>query len=311
MSTSGVFAAAEPTDAVSQQARRLRNAVEPIAANVYFAPEVHDAFEAIGFGPGVTAEGCLPLADLSAYYCSRAGCMGQVPGEVVVAAFGVFSPALIIPHVEKGWAIAGVEAVLAARERGATASLARILGDDSDLARATELMQRAAAAGIASGHFLYAGLRSLGVPETPWGAMWRAADAVREHRGDSHIAAWLAAGLDPVEAGLMTELYYGMPHKRYHRGRGWTEPQLDAGVARLRSRQLVTGDPPALTDLGRELREGIEIATDIQQRPLLDAIGDDFDELLEIIERWATAIVTAAGFPTSVEQLPPQWGRIE
>jgi hypothetical protein len=39
--------------------------------------------------------------------------------------------------------------------------------------------------------------------------------------------------------------------------------------------------------------------------------GDDFDELLEIIERWAVAIVMAGGFPTSVEQLPAQWDRIE
>src|SRR5262249_3788810 len=135
--------------------------------------------------------------------------------------------------------------------------------------------------------------------------------SVREHRGDSHIAAWIAAGLDPVEVGLLTELYYAMPHKRYHRGRGWTDAQLDAGVARLRERDLVSGEAPALTDRGRALRDRIEIATDLQQRPILAAIGDDFDELLTIIERWAGAIVIVGGFPTSVEQLPPQWGRIE
>jgi hypothetical protein len=311
MSSSGVFTTKDAAGSFSQQVRRLRNTIEPLASNVYFAPEVHAAFEAIGFGPGVTADGCLVIADLSAYYCSRAGCMGQVPGEVVVAAFGVFNPDLIIPHVERGWAIAGVDDVLAAREKGATASLTRILGDQPQLPRATELLQRAAAAGCASGRFLYAGLRSLGIPDTPWGALWRAVDSVREHRGDSHIAAWIAAGLDPVEAGLLTEVYYGMPTKRYHRGRGWTERALDAGLDRLRERKLIEGDPVRLTVEGRAFRESIETATDIQQRPIREAIGDDFDELMAIIEPWAGAIVGDRGFPTSVEQLPPSWGRID
>ena len=131
-----------PTTADIGRARRLRNALEPLASNVYFAPEVHAAFEAIGFGPGVTDERSLVIADLAAYYCSRAGCMGQVPGEVVVAAFGVFSPDLIIPHVTRGWWIAGVGDVLAAREAGATASLRRLLGEQPQLPRATEILPR-------------------------------------------------------------------------------------------------------------------------------------------------------------------------
>ncbi len=196
--------------ALSEKARRLRNTIEPLASNVYFAPDVHAEFEALGFGPATGGEGYVTLAEVSGYYCSRAGCMGQVPGEVVVAAFGVFNPDLIIPAVERGWSIAGVDEVLAARERGATASLQRILGTPDELPWATGVMQRAAAAGGASGRFLYAGLRSLGIPSTPWGAAWRAIDTVREHRGDSHIAAWLAAGLDRG-GRLLTEVYYGCP----------------------------------------------------------------------------------------------------
>src|SRR5215216_6076604 len=101
--TSGVFASAVPEGELSRVARRLRDNLEPLASNVYFAPEVHAAFEELGFGPGTVDEDCLTLPDLAAYYCSRAGCMGQVPGEVEVAAFGVFNPDLIIPEVERGW----------------------------------------------------------------------------------------------------------------------------------------------------------------------------------------------------------------
>jgi hypothetical protein len=296
------------------KARRLRNALEPMASNVYFAPEVHAAFEALGFGPGVgdpADERSVVIAEPAGYYCSRAACMGQVPGEVVVAAFGVFNPELIIPNVTRGWTIATAAEVLAAREAGATASLERLLGEQPGLERATEILQRAAAAGGAHGRFLYAGLRSLGRPGTPWGDLWRAVDTVREHRGDSHIAAWISAGVDPVEIGLLTEAYYGMPIKRYHRGRGWTEADLDAGIARLRDRGLFEGQPPALSNGGRELRESIEVATDRQQLPILRAIGDEYEELLSILEPWAGVVVAGGGFLTSVEQIPASWGRLD
>jgi hypothetical protein len=308
--TTGVFAGDVPADEWSAKARRLRDNLEPISSNVYFAPEVHAEFEELGFGPGIGDEGCLTLPDLSGYYCSRAGCMGQVPGEVVVAAFGVFNPALIIPAVERGWAIADRDAVLAARLRGATASLRRILGDQPELDRATELLRRAGEAGPLAGRFLFAGLRSLEWPDTPWGRLWRAADIVREYRGDSHIAAWSAAGLDPVEAGLVTEVYYGMPTKRYHAGRGWTDDDLEAGLERLRGRGLVQGDPVEFTEAGRELRESIEVATDRQMAPVLAAIGDDFDELISILEQSAQAIIGAEGFPTAIPQIPQAWGRL-
>jgi hypothetical protein len=305
-----VFDRALPDDTLSATARRLRDCLEPIASNVYFSPEVNAAFEALGFGPGISEEGCLTLPELSGYFCSRAGCMGQVPGEVVVASFGVFSPALIVPLVERGWGIADRDAVLEARQRGATASLARILGERPGRQRATELLRRAAEAAPFGGRFLFAGLRSLPWPREPWGALWHAANLVREYRGDSHIAAWLAAGLDPVEAGLLTEAYYSMPSKRYHATRGWTDAELDQGLERLRERGLLAGDPPALTEAGRELRESIEVATDRQMAPLLAALGDDVEELVGILQPWAATVVAAGGFPAAVTQIPTAWGRL-
>lgn len=295
---------------IIEAAQRLR-VLEPVASCVYFAPEVHAAFQAIGFGPGIGDEGCVTAPDLPAYYCSRAGCMGQVPGEVVVAAFGVFNPDLIVPAVTQGWRTAGRDLVLAARLEGTTAFLARVLGDDPGIERATELLRRAGEAGPFGGRFLYAGLRSLPWPDTPHGRLWRAADIVREYRGDSHIAAWAAAGLDPVEAGLLTEVYYRMPSKRYHAGRGWTDAQLDAGLERLRARGIVEGHPVQFTDEGRAVREAVEGATDAQMVPVLDALGPDLDELVDLLAPWAATIVQAGGFPATVTQLPERWGRLE
>src|SRR5918997_752433 len=116
-------------DDVRRVSRRLRDLVEPIAANVYFAPEAQDAYKELGLGY------------LPGYFCSRGACMGQVPGEVVVSAFGVFNPAIVIPAVDEGWSKTDATTILAARQRGAIASLTRIVGEPNDgTARATELL---------------------------------------------------------------------------------------------------------------------------------------------------------------------------
>ena len=107
-----------------EKARRLRNAVEPVAAGVYFAPEAHQAYEALGFdGSPVTQDG-VARPELKSYFTSRSACMGQVPGEVVAAAFGCFNPKVVVPAVGAGWQVTSRAAILAARERGATADAA-------------------------------------------------------------------------------------------------------------------------------------------------------------------------------------------
>ena len=113
-----------------EKARRLRNAVEPVAAGVYFAPEAHQAYEALGFEGSPVSQDGVARPELKSYFTSRGACLGQVPGEVVAAAFGVFNPKAVVPAVTAGWQITGRGAVLAARERGATQMLQRVLGDD-------------------------------------------------------------------------------------------------------------------------------------------------------------------------------------
>src|SRR5438874_4709989 len=242
-----------PTARVREVSRILRDLVEPIAANVYFAPEARDAYAELGldgFGP--------------AYFCSRGGCLGQVAGEVITAAFGVFSPRMVIPAVAEGWSKTDAPTILAARQRGATASLTRVLGPEPDgLERATELLRVAADAATGEGRHLFSGLRSLGWPGDPMGDLWRAADLVREHRGDSHICAWVSHGVDPIQANLLTELWWRMPFRSYVRTRGWTEDEIDGAVARLQGDGIVDGD--AFTPAGEDLRASIEEATDIQE----------------------------------------------
>src|SRR5439155_11926325 len=227
---------------------------------------------------------------------------GPVPGEVVVAAFGVFQPALVLGAVDEGRQKASVDALLAARQQGATTSLSRILGGVPEgAARATDLLRRGADAATVEGHALHAGLRSLGFPGDAVGDLWRAADLVREHRGDSHNAAWISHDVDAVEITLLTELWWRLPLNSYVRTRGWSEEEIAAGIDRLRRRGLV--DDQGFTPEGESLRASIEEATDRQERSVVEALGDDAEELFDLLEPWATAIVESGGYPADPRRL--------
>ena len=279
----------------TEPARRLRNVLEPLAANVYFAPEALDRYTTLG------------LDYFAGYFCSRSACMGRLTGEAVAAVFGVFNPDVVVPSVDRGWATTDPETLLEARQAGATASLTRILSEANGgelpdgIERATELLRQAGQATAANGHPVHAGLRSQGWPGDPVGDLWRAAALLREHRGDTHNAAWVAGGVDAVEITLLTELWWGIPLNAYAPTRGFTDEQRAAAVTRLQNRGLLDGE--TITDAGRTAREAIEAATDRGDEGVLAALGDDLDELLALTRPWATAVVEAKGYPVDPSSL--------
>lgn len=276
-------------DEVRRISRRLRDVVEPLAANVYFAPEAQENYKALG------------LSYIPSYFRSRSACMGDVSGDVVVATFGVFNPAIVLPAIEQGRTVA-VDDILDARQRGAVAGLTRILeGVPDGLGRATELLRRAGEACTCEGHAIFAGLRSLGFPGDPVADFWRAADLVREHRGDSHIIAWTSHDVDAVEITLLTELWWRLPLRAYVGTRGWSPEEIDAGVSRLIERGLIEGG--GFTTEGEQLRASIEEATDRQERRVVEALGDDADELLNLLEPWSKAVVASGGYPSDPSSL--------
>jgi hypothetical protein len=187
----------------------------------------------------------------------------------VAAAFGVFNPKAVVPAVHAGWQVASRDAILQAREQGATAMLARVLGERPDgLGRITDLLRRAA-------------------------------DLLREHRGDSHVISWAVGGADALEVLLLTEQWWGLPARAYAPTRGWGAADMDAGFQRLTRRGLM-GDDEQLTDAGRAFREEVEVRTDELERPVLAALGDDLEELLEDLDGWSEAIIAAGSYPQRI-----------
>jgi hypothetical protein len=287
---------------VSERARRLANAIEPVVGQVYFSPECHAEYQALGFDASPAAIDGVAMPDGPAYFTSRGSVMGQVPGEVVASAFAVFNPAVVVPCVQLGWSRTDAATIATARTRGAVAQLVRILGEKPDgIDRANELLATAVAPLRPEGKPLYAGVLSLGLPGDPMGDFWHRGDQLREYRGDAHTTAWTAAGFDATEIGLLTELFWGVGLRTYIRTRAWSDAELDAAMARLQERGLIDGD--TFTDAGRAAREAVEFATDRQMRPAIEALGEDIDELLALIEPWSEAVREAGGYLKSPVQL--------
>ena len=282
------------------RARALARAIEPVVGQVYFAPECHARYAALGFNPSPNGAGPGQIAfpDGPAYFTSRGSCLGQAPGELVAAAFGVFNAAAVVPSVTFGWSLTDAATIADERLRGAVEQLERILGPKPEgIDRANELLARATAPLDPWGRALYAGVLSQGLPGDPLGDLFRLGDRLREYRGDSHIATWVAAGFDAIEMGLLTELYWGMPSRSYVRTRAWSDADLDAAEARLADSGLMADHQ--LTELGRSVREDIELTTDATMEPALDALGGDLDELVELLTPWDLAVMDAGGYPQS------------
>src|SRR5690349_3579276 len=157
-------------------ARRLAAALEPFAGQVYFSPEAHAEYVALGFQPsaGTVGDPGVAMPDGPAYFTSRGSVMGQVPGELIASAFAVFNPAAVVPSVAFGWSLTDAKTICAARDRGAIAQLERILGEKpDDIGTVGDLLERACAPLRPEGRPLYAGLLSQEVPSSPVGRAWR------------------------------------------------------------------------------------------------------------------------------------------
>jgi len=280
---------------LSARARQLGSVLEPLTGQVYFSPECHQNYVRLGFDASPGDANGVALPDGPAYFTSRGSVMGQVPGELIAAAFGVFNPEVVVPMVALGWSRTDAKTICAARDDGAISQLVRILGEAPEgVERAIELLRRAVEPLRPEGRPLYAGLRSLSMPDVPIGTLWRLGDMLREFRGDAHTASWTSAGLNATEIGLLSELYWGLPMRSYSRTRAWTETQFDVAHERLRGRGWV--DDTSLTEAGRAAREEIEIHTDLQMRPTIETVGDDITELFDILTPWGVAVRAAKGY---------------
>nr|WP_042187038.1 hypothetical protein [Kibdelosporangium sp. MJ126-NF4] len=227
--------------------------IEPVHALVYYAPQVTEEFASLGYHVDTRWPSYFPL---------RSAPLGPATAELVAATFHSFNPAMVAEHIPVAWDIASPSAVIDARLRGMDRALRKLLGD-RDLTEAAELLTKVALAvdtAATAGRPLAAANAALPWPEEPHLALWHAATIIREHRGDGHITALQAAGLDPCES-LVSFAAVGAAPVEVFASRGWSDEQWAAARDRLRERGWVDAEGNA-TAKGQAGREQVESLTD-------------------------------------------------
>ena len=273
-------------------ARRLRDLVEPIAAAVYFAPEAQSRYAALG------------LNYFEGYFCSRSAGLGAAPWRVVSGSFAAFKPAVVERAVAGGWEKTTPDVLLGARLDGAREQIERMAGEHAaSFPAAADLLLELTDGLDLSGRMLFAGLAGLPIPgpDDPVGRLWRAADLVREHRGDGHIAAWIS-DVDSIEITVLTELWWGIEPGSYVWTRGWDDDDVAAARARLTARGLLDAEG-GLTDTGRHLREAIERRTDHAERDVVARLGDRADALFALLQPISRSLVGKDGYPKAPNEM--------
>jgi hypothetical protein len=199
-------------------------------------------------------------------------------------------------HIPWVWEKTTSQEAIAVRERGSAAALRQAIGelaDSPDLVRIADLATRAVISAPTEGRALYAGLRTIDVPQEPVARLWHAATLLREHRGDGHNAALVTHGIGGTEAHVLLALSLGMKAERFGRVHHLPKVQLAAVIDGLRDRGLVNADG-GFTDAGRDVRERIEALTDELAAPAYEVLtADELDDLIAGLEPVAAAIRAA------------------
>ena len=124
--------------------------------------------------------------------------------------------------------------------------------------------------------------------------LWRAADLLREHRGDGHIAALVTHEVGGLEAHALAALDAGIhPAESFGRIHHLPKAGLAAVMGGLRGRGLIDGGGH-LTDAGRACKERIEAVTDrLAAAPYDGLTEDELQDLIAELGPLAKALVAA------------------
>jgi hypothetical protein len=271
-------------------ARAMWTLFEPLHAVTYFAPEGRAAFEAAGL-----------RGFWRGYFASRSAPLGLAPAAVTIALYANFAPRMVERAIPSVWELAAPEQALAARLEGSVAALSRLL-DGQDVDEAASILKTVADGAPTSGRALGAANAALPWPDEPLAVLWQAATVLRELRGDGHVLAQLAVGLDGLST-MVLRSGHDLDREALQPNRGWTDDEWTASAETLAARGLLDQDG-RITPAGVDLLDRAEALTDeLAQEPWTLAgpkVAERFTELaapLAAAARTALPAVNPIGLP--------------
>jgi hypothetical protein len=277
-------------------ARRMWTLFEPVHVVTYFAPEARQGFEEAGL-----------RGFWRGYFAGRAAPIGAVDAPPVIASFFSFAPPFVRRALPAVWGMVTPEQALAARSAGAVAAISRLLADGASevpaesVSAAADLLADATEELDMAGRPLGAPNAALPMPDEPVARLWQATTVLREHRGDGHIGALVAAGVDGCEAlVLRVAIGSGPSREQIQPARGWTDDEWDAAAERLASRGWLDA-AGEITPAGQAAHQAIEDATDVAAaRPWARLGPERTEELARLLAPTALACAALLPFPNPV-----------
>ncbi|WP_433326409.1 SCO6745 family protein [Spirillospora sp. CA-294931] len=265
-------------------ARRLWQVLEPVHVVTYFSAECAAAMKAVGL-----------RGYWMGYFGGRAAPLGPVSAGVVEAAFYGFHPKRVRRAVPDAWTFAAPDAIVRARSEAAATALRRISHEAESVAvAAVPSLERVVEAAEVGGRPLFGANRDVALPDDPVARLWQLASALREHRGDGHVALLAGEGLDGLESNVLAAAVNGAPLGNLEVTRGWSEAERAAAVEALVSRGLMDG--AGVTGAGRELKARVEARTDALAAPAYRVL-DDPEGLREVLLPLARAVQDSGDLP--------------
>ncbi|WP_329072213.1 SCO6745 family protein [Amycolatopsis sp. NBC_01480] len=269
----------------SSPARRFWVALEPLHAVVYFAPE-----------PAAAAKDAGLRGWWMGYFAGRAAPLGPIGPAPVTSMFFGFAPGMVARALPDAWKFARPEDVLRTRVEAVEAVLARVL-PEAGLAELTGLLERAVAGCRFDGRPLAAAWAAVPRPPRLLARLWLATCVLREHRGDGHVLASVAAGLTGLEAGLTHIATGATTRELLQRARGWTDEEWEASRSRLLARGLLDASG-RLTEAGAAVRHEVEATTDRLAAGPLEVLGTaETERVIELATTLSRLVIDAGVVP--------------
>jgi hypothetical protein len=281
-------------DPAERWARACWAAAEPFAIAAFFTEEARAAAREMG------------LPSIASYVVFRAAPLGAADPAVAAAAFRSF-PRGTFDILPVAWSRTSPADAVRRTHAVVTEWCATVYPGQSVAGAADEL------AGVVrgldtAGRPLAAANQAVPPPDEPWARLWRALTALREHRGDAHVAALVATGLTvPESEVLMAAWATGrVDLALLRRTRRIDDAAWSAATAELAGRGLLTATG-ALTEAGRALRDGVEAATDRASADPYRRLGaDGTRRLWQLATELSRTLVDAGRFP-SVTPVGAPW----
>jgi hypothetical protein len=271
-----------------QAARLVWQYGEPIHAVLFFAPETREVTDELGLKGGWMS-----------YFGCRAAPLGAASAGVVTSVFYGFHPHMVERAIPAAWECAAPRQLNSARLSAMDAALRRLLGeaiDGPDVRRASSLAMAAAGSADYSGRPLGAANAALADPGEPHLQLWQALGAMREHRGDGHVACLVTNQVDPCAALVMQAATQRSDGESLRTKRGWSEEEWQAAVTRLQERGWLDDDQRP-TAAGVTVRDDIEGATDRLAAPFVATLGTRALDLVDALRPLAERIMAAGEVP--------------